>query len=115
MSATRRLAAILAADIEGYSRLIGSDEEGTLNRLRSIRAKVIDPAVTQHRGRIVKTTGDAYLIEFGSVVDALRCATEWQRGISAHSACAPDERIEFRIGITSAMWPSKMATSSVTA
>ena len=72
----RRLAAILAADVAGYSRLIGADEEGTLLRLRSIRAKVIDPIIAEHRGRLVKTTGDGLLVVFGSVVDALRCATE---------------------------------------
>ena len=72
----RRLAAILAADVAGYSRLIGADEEGTLNRLTSIRVEVIDPIIAEHRGRLVKTTGDGLLVEFGSVVDALRCATE---------------------------------------
>jgi|ERR1043166_3525957 adenylate cyclase len=76
MSATRRLAAILAADVAGYSRLIGADEEGTLNRLRSIRAEVIDPKIAAQNGRLVKTTGDGLLVEFGSVVDALRCATD---------------------------------------
>src|SRR5258706_140675 len=70
MITTRRLAAILAADVAGYSRLIGVDEEGTLNRLRSIRTELIDPKVTEHRGRIVKTTGDGLLVEFASVVDA---------------------------------------------
>jgi adenylate cyclase len=100
MTATRRLAAILAADVAGYSRLIGVDEEGTLNRLRSIRAEVIDPKITEHRGRIVKTTGDGLLVEFTSVVDALRCATEWQRGMDERNVAAPgDNRIEFRIGI----------------
>ena len=100
MIATRRLAAILAADVAGYSRLIGADEEGTLNRLRSIRAEVIDPKITEHRGRIVKTTGDGLLVEFSSVVDALRCATEWQHGMGERNAAAPDDnRIEFRIGI----------------
>ena len=89
MTANRRLAAILAADVAGYSRLIGADEEGTLNRLRSIRADVIDPKITEHRGRIVKTTGDGLLVEFGSVVDALRCATEWQRGMAACNADVP--------------------------
>ena len=73
MNTTRRLAAILAADVAGYSRLIGDDEEGTLNRLRSIRAEVTDPKIREHRGRIVKTTGDGLLVEFTSVVDALRC------------------------------------------
>ena len=76
MSQTRRLAAILAADVAGYSRLIGANEEGTLNLLKSIRAAVVDPSITQYRGRIVKTTGDGLLAEFTSVVDALRCASE---------------------------------------
>jgi len=99
MTATRRLAAILAADVAGYSRLIGADEEGTLNRLRSIRAEVIDPNIDANRGRIVKTTGDGLLVEFASVVDALRCATEWQRDMPEANTCTPDDRIEFRIGI----------------
>ncbi len=76
------MAAILAADVVGYSRLIGADEEGTLNQLRSIRAELIDPKITEHHGRVVKTTGDGLLVEFGSVVDGLRYATEWQRGIA---------------------------------
>ena len=96
MTATRRLAAILAADVAGYSRLIGIDEEGTLNRLRSIRAEVIDPKISEHRGRIVKTTGDGLLVEFASVVDALRCGTEWQRGMAERNGRVPtDTRIEF--------------------
>src|SRR6266481_4830899 len=96
----RRLAAILAADVAGYSRLIGADEEGTLERLRSIRAELIDPKIAEHRERIVKTTGDGLLVEFGSVVDALRCATEWQHGMGERKATAPDDgRIEFRIGV----------------
>jgi TolB-like protein/class 3 adenylate cyclase len=100
MIQTRRLAAILAADVAGYSRLIGADEEGTLNRLRSIRADVIDPNIAEHRGRIVKTTGDGLLVEFSSVVDALRCATEWQHGMDERNAAAPgDDRIAFRIGV----------------
>src|SRR5947209_5990985 len=100
MSQTRRLAAILAADVAGYSRLIGADEEGTLNRLRSIRAELIDPKTSEHHGRIVKTTGDGLLVEFGSVVDALRCATQWQRRMDERNAAAPDDnRIEFRIGV----------------
>ena len=100
MTQTRRLAAILAADVVGYSRLIGADEEGTLNRLRSIRAEIIDPKITEHRGRIVKTTGDGLLVEFSSVVDALRCATQWQQGMSQKNAGTPDDnRIEFRIGV----------------
>ena len=100
MSQTRRLAAILAADVAGYSRLIGVDEEGTLNRLRSIRADAIDPKIVDHRGRIVKTTGDGLLVEFSSVVDALRCATQWQSGMAERNArVAAEVRIEFRIGI----------------
>jgi adenylate cyclase len=95
----RRLAAILAADVVSYSRLIGTDEGGTLNQLRSIRAELIDPKITEHRGRIVKTTGDGLLVEFGSVVDALRCATQWQRGMAERNASTPDHHIEFRIGI----------------
>ena len=93
------MAAILAADVVGYSRLIGADEEGTLNQLRSIRAELIDPKITEHHGRIVKSTGDGLLVEFGSVVDGLRCATEWQRGMAERNAGTPDDRIEFRIGI----------------
>src|SRR5881398_2087764 len=90
----------LAADVGGYSRLIGADEEGTLNRLRSIRAEVIDPKVTEHHGRIVKTTGDGLLVEFASVVDALRCATALQAGMAGPNTDIPaDDRIEFRIGI----------------
>src|SRR6516165_102276 len=100
MSQTRRLAAILAADVAGYSLLIRADEEGTLDRLRSIRADVIDPKIAEHRGRIVKTTGDGLLVEFSSVVDALRCATQWQHGMDERNAAAPgDKRIEFRIGV----------------
>jgi TolB-like protein/class 3 adenylate cyclase len=97
---TRRLSAILAADVAGYSRLIGADEEGTLNRLKAIRANVIDTKISEHHGRIVKTTGDGLLVEFTSVVDALRCASEWQRGMAERNASAPDDnRIEFRIGV----------------
>ena len=100
MSRTRRLAAILAADVAGYSRLIGADEEGTLNRLRSIRTDVINPKVTEHHGRIVKTTGDGLLVEFTSVIDALRCASEIQTAMAeANVGIAADKRIEFRIGV----------------
>ena len=96
----RRLAAILAADVAGYSRLIGADEEGTLHRLKAIRAELVDPKIAAHHGRIVKTTGDGMLVEFASVVDALRCATDVQAGMAEHNgAVAPDQRIEFRIGI----------------
>jgi TolB-like protein/class 3 adenylate cyclase/Tfp pilus assembly protein PilF len=100
MTATRRLAAILSADVAGFSRLIGADEEGTLNRLRSIRAELIDPKIAENRGRIVKTTGDGLLVEFSSVVDALRCATDWQQMMGERNAAAPgNNRIEFRIGV----------------
>src|SRR5215470_2983958 len=98
--AERRLAAILAADVAGYSRLIGADEEGTLKRLRSIRVEVIDAKIAAHRGRLVKTTGDGLLVEFASVVDAVRCAVEVQREIAGRDTDASvDRRIEFRIGI----------------
>ena len=100
MTTTRRLAAILAADVAGYSRLIGLDEEGTLSRLRSIRAEVIDPTIAAHRGRLVKTTGDGFLVEFASVVDALRCAVEVQQEVADRGGDVPaDCRIELRIGI----------------
>src|SRR5437879_5937841 len=96
----RRLAAILAADVAGYSRLMGADEEGTLAALKELRRELADPKISEHRGRIVKTTGDGLLVEFSSVVDALRCATEWQHGMHVRSAAASgDNRIEFRIGV----------------
>ncbi len=96
----RRLAAILAADIAGYSRLMGRDEEGTLAALRAIRRELSDPKIAEHRGRIVKTTGDGLLVEFSSVVDAVRCAVEVQRGTAERNAgVPPDRRIEFRVGI----------------
>jgi adenylate cyclase len=96
----RRLGAILAADVAGYSRLIGSDEEGTLARLKASRANLVDSKIAEHRGRIVKTTGDGLLAEFSSVVDALRCATEVQAGMAEQNAAVPaDLRIEWRIGI----------------
>ena len=78
----RRLAGILAADVAGYSRLIEADEEGTLGRLKALRAETIDPKIAGHRGRIVKTTGDGLLVEFASIVDALRCATEVQAALA---------------------------------
>src|SRR6516162_3006921 len=100
MTATRRLAAILAADVAGYSRLIGADEGGTLQALKAIRAELIDPTIVAHNGRLVKTTGDGLLVEFSSVVDALHCATEVQAGMAERNAAVPTEkRIEFRIGI----------------
>jgi adenylate cyclase len=96
----RRLAAILAADVVGYSRLMGADEEGTHFRLLAYRREVIAPKVRAHRGRIVKHTGDGALVEFGSVVDAVRCALEVQRSICARNTGVPKEqRIEFRIGV----------------
>jgi TolB-like protein/class 3 adenylate cyclase/Flp pilus assembly protein TadD len=96
----RRLAAILAADVAGYSRLMGEDEEGTLAALRAVRRELGDPKITEHRGRIVKTTGDGLLVEFASVVDAVRCAVEVQREMIARNAAIPAERrIEFRMGI----------------
>src|ERR1700730_14594383 len=100
MSAPRKLAAIVAADVAGYSRLTGIDEEGTLRRLRKLRRELINPAVSLHRGRIVKTTGDGILIEFPSVVDAARCALDVQRGMDGRNADLPTEqRIDFRVGI----------------
>jgi class 3 adenylate cyclase len=100
VSTTRRLAAILAADVAGYSRLMGADEEGTLAALKAIRRELGDPKVKEHRGRIVKTTGDGLLVEFASVVDAVRCAVEVQQGLAERNADVPQEkRIEFRIGI----------------
>jgi TolB-like protein len=100
MSQTRRLAAILAADVAGYSRLIGADEGGTLERLKALRRELLDPKIAEHKGRLVKTTGDGLLVEFGSVVDALRCAVEVQREMGGRNDGAlPDNRIEFRIGI----------------
>jgi adenylate cyclase len=96
----RRLAAILAADIAGYSRLMSVDEEGTLRQLKAHRKELVDPKITEHRGRIVKTTGDGMLVEFVSVVDAVRCAVDVQRGMAERTAqLPPDKRIQFRVGI----------------
>src|SRR5580693_1180118 len=96
----RRLAAILAADVAGYSRLMGADEEGTHERLKALRRELADPKIKEHRGRIVKTTGDGLLIEFASVVDAVRCAVEVQREMAERNTdVSPDGRIEFRMGI----------------
>jgi adenylate cyclase len=96
----RRLAAVLAADIAGYSRLMRIDEEGTLARLKAVRKTLVDPAIASHRGRIVKTTGDGMLVEFASAVDAVRSAVEVQRRMAEQNAAVPqDQRIEFRIGI----------------
>src|SRR5436190_473209 len=96
----RRLAAILAADVAGYSRLMGADEEGTLAALKAHRRAVLDPKITEHRGRIVKTTGDGLLVEFASVVDAVRCAVDMQRQMAERNAgVAAEQRIDFRIGL----------------
>jgi len=96
----RRFAAILAADVVGYSHLIGIDEEGTLARFKAIRANLVDGKIAEHRGRIVKTTGDGFLAEFSSVLDALRCATEVQAGMTRENAgVPPDLRSNWRIGI----------------
>src|SRR5215469_1448276 len=100
MTTTRRLAAILSADVAGYSRLIGADEGGTLERLKGLRRELIDPKIAEHKGRLVKTSGDGLLVEFGSVVDALRCAVDVQRGMTGRdTGVPPDDRIELRIGI----------------
>src|SRR5215831_14627679 len=96
----RRLAAIFAGDIAGYSRLMSADEEGTLRQLKGHRKELVDPKITEHRGRIVKTTGDGMLVEFVSVVDAVRCTVEIQRGMLDRNSSIPTEnRIQFRIGI----------------
>jgi adenylate cyclase len=96
----RRLAAIFAGDIAGYSRLMGADEEGTLRQLKAHRKELVDPKITEHRGRVVKTTGDGMLVEFVSVVDAVRCAVDIQRGMAERNSDLPaDKRIEFRVGI----------------
>ena len=100
MTETRKIAAILVADVVGYSRLAGADEDRTLSRLRGLRSDLIDPAIAAHHGRIVKRTGDGSLIEFRSVVDAVRCAIEVQQGlIERNAGLPPDRRIEFRVGI----------------
>lgn len=96
----RRLTAILAADIAGYSLLMGNDEEGTLAQLKALRHALVDRKINEHHGRIVKTTGDGMLVEFASVVEAVRCAVEIQRGMAERNVAAPaGQRIEFRVGI----------------
>src|SRR6516225_8015361 len=96
----RRLAAILAADVAGYSRLMGLDEEGTLAALKGHRRAVVDPKIAEHRGRIVKTTGDGIHVEFASVVDAVRCAVDIQRQMAERNVqVSPERRIEFRVGL----------------
>ena len=100
MSETRKLAAILVSDVVGYSRLAGADEDRTLARLRGLRSDLIDPAIAAHHGRIVKRTGDGSIIEFRSVVDAVRCAIEIQNSmVERNVGVAEDRRIEFRVGI----------------
>jgi len=95
----RRIAAILAADVAGYSRLIGIDEEGTLARLKAHRRELVDPEIAAHRGRIVKTTGDGVLVEFASAIDAVRCALAVQRSMAATDAGPPEQRLQNRVGI----------------
>ena len=100
MASVRRLTAILAADVAGYSRLMGQDEEGTHERLKAHLGELVNPKIAHHRGRIVKNTGDGFLAEFQSVLDAVRCAVEVQRGMAERNAAAsPEKRIEFRTGI----------------
>src|SRR6478735_6527114 len=100
MGETRKLAAILVADVVGYSRLAAADEDRTLSRLRGLRSDLIDPAIAAHHGRIVKRTGDGSLVEFRSVVDAVRCAIEVQNGmVERNAGLPPERRIEFRVGI----------------
>src|SRR5271155_3405817 len=100
MSETRKLAAILAADVVGFSRLAGADEDRTLARLRALRSDLIDPTIAVHHGRVVKRTGDGSIVEFRSVVDAVRCAIELQNAmVERNAGVAPDKRIEFRVGI----------------
>jgi class 3 adenylate cyclase len=103
MPPVRRLAAILAADVAGYSRLMGADEEGTHERLKEHLRELIEPKIAEHRGRVVKNTGDGFLAEFASVLDAVRCAVEVQRGMAARDPeVAEENRIRFRVGIACA-------------
>src|ERR1700728_4836563 len=100
MSETRKLAAILVSDVAGYSRLAGADEDRTLARLRTLRSDLIDPIISVHHGRVVKRTGDGSIIEFRSVVDAVRCAVEVQTAMIERNAGVPlEKRIEFRVGV----------------
>ena len=116
MASTRRLAAILAADVAGYSRLMGTDEEGTHERMKVHLSELVDPKIKEHRGRTVKNTGDGLLAEFPSVVDAVRCAVEVQRGMVEREPEVPEERrIRFRIGINLGALSSKNTTSLATA
>src|SRR5436305_3055045 len=100
MSQTRRLAAILVADVAGYSRLMGVDEAGTLARLKTLRRELMDPEIAEHKGRLVKTTGDGLLVEFPSVVEAVACAVAVQDGMAERNVSTPeDQRILFRVGV----------------
>ena len=100
MTETRRIAAILAADVVGYSRLVAADEEGTLARLRALRNDVVDPTIAAHRGRVVKRMGDGLIVEFRSVVSAVRCAIDMQSAmVERNAGVAADKRIEFRVGV----------------
>ena len=112
----RRLVAILAADVAGYSRLMGQDEAGTLARLKAHRRELIDPSITEHKGRIVKTTGDGILIEFPSVVEAIACAVTVQRGMAARNAATPEDSGSYSAsGSISATLSWTRATSLATA
>ena len=100
MNETRKIAAILVSDVVGYSRLVGADEDRTLARLRALRSDMIDPTIAVHHGRVVKRTGDGAIVEFRSVIDAVRCAIEVQSGmVERNAGLPPERRIEFRIGI----------------
>ena len=108
----RRLAAIMAADVVGYSRLIRADEEGTLVALKDLRADLIEPTIAEHNGRIVKLMGDGILAEFASVVDAVRAAVETQQAVTDHNSGLPeDKRIQFRVGINPAPTPATRAVN----
>jgi adenylate cyclase len=113
MSQTHRLAAILAADVAGYSRLMGADEEGTLERLKALRRELADPKIKEHRGRIVKTTGDGLLVEFASVLDAVRCAVEVQREMVNLNVAVPERRrIQFRKRCNAPVMPPPITSSA---
>src|SRR5215469_6444460 len=112
MTATRRLAAILAADVAGYSRLIGADEAGTLQAFKIIKTELFEPAIAAHNGRLVKTTGDGFLAEFGSVVDALRCAVEIQAQMAEQNVeISTGKRLDLRMGINVGDIVARTATS----
>ena len=113
MSESRKIAAILVSDVVGYSRLAGMDEDRTLARPRALRSDLIDPTISVHHGRIVKRTGDGSVIEFRSVVDAVRCAIEVQNGMIERNAGLPAERrIEFALGFISATWWRRATATS---